>query len=122
MLRFYATWCAAGVKEQPELVRFVTSRIGRDGVLVGWVIYQDNCTAMRSLKWSYGGSWPVPSDQNGEAASAFEVIAVPCGFVANPANDVVTAVHGGVTATSLSAIIDANPLVRTGSLATSPAP
>ena len=121
-MSFFATWCVPCVKEQPELVRFVASHTGRDGVALVSVIYQDDSTAVRSFERSHGGSWPVLSDPNGVMASAFEVIAVPRAFVVNPAGVVVAAVLGGVTAKRLDAIIDAHPFHRTGPLATSTAP
>ena len=121
VVTFFATWCVPCVKEQPELVRFVASHPGRDGVGVVSVIYQDDSTAVRSFGRSHGGSWPVVSDPNGVMASAFEVIAVPWAFVVNPAGVVVAAVLGGVTAKRLDAIIDAHPFHRTGPLATGPA-
>ena len=121
VVSFFATWCVPCVKEQPELVRFVASHTGRDGVALVSVIYQDDSTAVRSFERSHGGSWPLVSDPNGVMASAFEVMAVPRAFVVNPAGVVVAAVLGGVTANRLDAIIDTHRFHRTGPLATSPA-
>jgi cytochrome c biogenesis protein CcmG, thiol:disulfide interchange protein DsbE len=106
VVNFFATWCGPCQIEHPELVRFSQSHADRGDRLVVSVVFNDPVPIVQDFFQRKGGTWPVVTDPNGDAAVAYAVAQVPESILVDPSGIVVGKIAGGVTAEGLDKLID----------------
>jgi cytochrome c biogenesis protein CcmG/thiol:disulfide interchange protein DsbE len=101
LVNFFASWCASCAIEEPQLVRFSKSGIGK--VLA--VDFQDENGPARAFLSRYDASWPAVADPNGQIAIKWGVSAPPESFLISPSGVVLTKIVGPVTAKELRILV-----------------
>jgi cytochrome c biogenesis protein CcmG/thiol:disulfide interchange protein DsbE len=97
VVNFFATWCKPCVQEHPELVAFDQAhRSAGDATVVSVVYNEPDLDVVRDFFAERGGEWPVVND-DGLAAAAYGVVAVPETYLVTPLGYVVQKYTGGVT-------------------------
>jgi cytochrome c biogenesis protein CcmG/thiol:disulfide interchange protein DsbE len=97
VVNFFATWCKPCVEEHPELVAFDQAhRSAADATVVSVVYNEPDLDVVRDFFAERGGEWPVVND-DGLAAAAYGVVAVPETYLVTPLGYVVQKYTGGVT-------------------------
>jgi cytochrome c biogenesis protein CcmG, thiol:disulfide interchange protein DsbE len=97
VVNFFATWCKPCVQEHPELVAFDEAhRPTGDATVVSVVYDEPDLDVVRDFFAERGGEWPVVTD-DGLAAAAYGVVAVPETYLVTPLGYVVQKYTGGVT-------------------------
>jgi len=105
-VNFFATWCPPCVAEHPELVAFSERNEGTAEVVS--VAFDQPAEVIEEFFESNGGDWPVIAEDTGGTVLDYGVIKLPESFLISPEGVVVEKVAGGVTATSLEAMIAEN--------------
>ncbi len=101
LVNFFASWCAQCASEEPQLVAFSKSGLGK--VLA--VDFQDqNGPGARFLS-EYHADWPAVVDQSGEVAVRWGVSAPPESFLVSPTGIVLTKIVGPVTSSELTSLV-----------------
>ena len=101
LVNFFASWCASCAIEEPQLVRFSKSGIGK--VLA--VDFQDEDRPAIAFLGRYGANWPAVADPNGQIAVKWGVSAPPESFLVSPSGMVLTKIVGPVTAKELAILV-----------------
>lgn len=96
VVNFFATWCEPCRDEHPELVAFDEAHRPSGDATVVSVVYDDDLGDVRDFFAEQGGEWPVVTD-DGLAAAAYGVVAVPETYLVTPLGYVVQKYTGGVT-------------------------
>ena len=96
VVNFFATWCEPCRDEHPELVAFDEAHRPSGDATVVSVVYDDDLGDVRDFFADRGGEWPVVTD-DGLAAAAYGVVAVPETYLVTPLGYVVQKYTGGVT-------------------------
>jgi cytochrome c biogenesis protein CcmG/thiol:disulfide interchange protein DsbE len=104
VVNFFASWCTECVVEHPELKRFVDEHAAKGDAQVVSVAFGDQPSAVKDYFARNGGNWPVIVTDNGDAAVAFGVTAVPESFVVDESGQIV-AHFEGVSAAQLDEVL-----------------
>jgi cytochrome c biogenesis protein CcmG/thiol:disulfide interchange protein DsbE len=100
IVNFFASWCEPCQEETPLLARFYRAEHGR----VAIVGLDENDTQANALSFTRkeGVSYPVGSDPQVVAASAYGVVALPQTFFLDARHRIVDRVFGAVTQADLN--------------------
>ena len=105
IIDFFASWCVACQKEQPELDSFVAEHGAQSGVRFVGVVFYDTASAIRSFLGPEAGRFPVVEDPSGTIALTYGVSGPPEKYVIGPDGRVVAKLIGPVTHRQLDRVL-----------------
>lgn len=104
---FFASWCVACHREQPELDTFIAEHGVRSGVSFVGVVFDDTGAAIRSFLGPEASRFPVVEDPSGTIALSYGVSGPPEKYVIGPDARVVAKLIGPVTHRQLDRVLTA---------------
>jgi cytochrome c biogenesis protein CcmG/thiol:disulfide interchange protein DsbE len=102
---FFASWCVACQREQPQLDRFVVEHRGPSAPVLVGVVFNDSISDVRQFLGPELWRYPVVADKGGQIANAYGVDNPPEKYLVSPSGIVIDKVVGPVTAAFLDRLI-----------------
>lgn len=101
LVNFFASWCVACGKEEPQLKLFEQSGMGK----VLSVDFQDDNAFGRAFLVRYRANWPAIIDRQGQAAVRWGVAGPPESFFISRSGVVLSKIVGPVNFSELSSLV-----------------